>query len=71
VARDDLDLDDIIVFLARHHFAVLSPEMADLFVSIERRIAAGIDVPMCEFESVLCACYSSAFGDFHRALVVA
>jgi len=40
-------------------------------VSIERRIALGIDVPLHEYQSVLYAIFSGPFGDHHRALVLA
>jgi len=39
-------------------------------VSIERRIALGIDVPLHEYQS-LYAIFSGPFGDHHRALVLA
>jgi hypothetical protein len=63
-------MDDLCNQLAPR-YAVLSAEMADLFVSIERRIALGIDVPLCEFEAVLFACYAGPYGDFHTAKVFA
>lgn len=51
--------------------SVLSPAMAKLFVSIERRLARGEDVPSHEFSAVLFACCAGPFGDFHVAKVTA
>ena len=68
MARDDDLINDA---LARAGFARLSPEMADLFVSIERRIARGEDVSWCEYQSILFACYASSYGDYHQARIFA
>jgi hypothetical protein len=64
--NDDLDSDA----LARAGYCRLSPQNFALFESIERRIAAGIEVPWCEYESILLAVFSSAYGDHHRALAL-
>jgi hypothetical protein len=62
--------DDLIDRLARHDYAVLSPENLVLFESIERRIARNQIVEMREYEQILLAVYSSSYGDCHKALAI-
>jgi hypothetical protein len=64
---------DQVLWRGRERMDIVNHDLgdADLFVSIERRIALGIDVPLCEFEAVLFACYAGPYGDFHTAKVFA
>jgi hypothetical protein len=66
-AGNDLDNDA----LARAGYCRLSPQNLALFESIERRIAAGIEVETHEYQRILLAVFSSVYGDFHRALALA
>jgi hypothetical protein len=67
----DHDRQDIEDRLARAGYAVISPEMHALAVSIELRISIGVDVPWHEYQSLLYAIYAGAYGDHHAAKVFA
>jgi hypothetical protein len=71
-SEDAMDHDPILEDqLARAGYAVISPEMHALAVSIELRISIGVDVPWHEYEAILFAIYASAYGDHHVARVTA
>jgi hypothetical protein len=54
-----------------HGGAVLSRTMGDLAESIEARLGIGVAVPLWELEAILFAIFSSPYGTYYSARMLA